>query len=661
MSFESQGQAYTFDWAFGSDATQSSIYDKVGKEAVQDVLSGYNGTIFAYGQTGSGKTHTMFGSDIYDDQCKGIIPRAAFDIFNAWDVNPDTKEIDVRCSMLEIYKENLRDLLTDDPMELKIKESPQRGVYVEGLAEYSIGCEDELMYWIDVGESRRVWAETRHNAVSSRSHSIFMLEVRQTFTNDSECQGTLNLVDLAGSEKVGKSGMQGQIFEEGTKINLSLSALGNVIHALTSSMEHIPYRDSKLTRLLQESLGGNYKTALVVTCSPHSSQLQDTMSAMKFAQRAKRIQNRVQINMKRSPDQLLKVIEELKEELRSRDLQIKQLIGHGASFIDEALRRPGGRLDLSVNQQFLAHIPEENLRENVRHKSANKVTYMSLHMLRCRSENKIRSEEQWVLEDVSDEGSANKANAGEAITNRFIDGSEADKQRAEEEDKTAGLARENERLKKRVSELTSRVEGLTKENGSLEYKLKQSEIACMEERKRVLILQDSLNKTELSVQESKHEQSNAALKDGSENVQLKIYANQVKALISALEDAETECFKLMKEKKENLRKETLEVCSLTVADYIAQDRQFEPHATAKWDKGLRTAGLAMAAESFILPAEVLFWFSHIAIDAQEQDGKRDSGGEEADDCEQICGGTWRSRGGLRQSRDHHLSSEEPAG
>ncbi len=561
VSFESVGQSYTFDWSFGPEATQQAIYEKVGKEAIEDVLSGYNGTIFAYGQTGSGKTYTMFGSDIYDDQLKGIIPRAAYDIFNVWDVNPDTKEIDVRCSMLEIYKENLRDLLTDDPLELKIKESPQRGIYVEGLSEYSIGCEDEFMYWIDTGESRRVWAETRHNTVSSRSHAIFILEVRQTFTNDSECQGTLNLVDLAGSEKVGKSGAQGQIFEEGTKINLSLSALGNVIHALTSNMEHIPYRDSKLTRLLQESLGGNYKTALVVTCSPHSSQLQDTLSAMKFAQRAKRIQNRVQVNIKNSPDQLLKVIEELKEELRARDCQIKQLRGSNSSFIAESLRHSPEN-----SSRFLAYIPEENADKEAageaRGKSSGKPRHVGVRLKRCKSENRMATL-RLAADEIGEEASANLANP--AVSGRL--GTQ------ETESRIAELLRENERLKKRVAELTAKVESLAKENGSLEYKLKQAEIATMEERKRVLVLEDSLNKMELKAGESKHTQTKKTLDEECENVQLKIYANHIKALSSALEDSEMECFRLLKERKERVKKDTLEICSMTVSDYVQRERQ----------------------------------------------------------------------------------------
>ena len=153
------------------------------------------------------------------------------------------------------------------------------------------------------------------NNYSSRSHSLFILEMIQKFPSEAEKRGRLNLVDLAGSEKVGKTGTSGETLEEAKKINLSLSCLGFVIHALTSNYEHIPYRDSKLTRILQESLGGNYKTTLLVACSPHSSNKEETISTLKFASRAKTIKNRYKMNIQNSPEALMAVIESLKVEL----------------------------------------------------------------------------------------------------------------------------------------------------------------------------------------------------------------------------------------------------------------------------------------------------------------------------------------------------------
>ena len=153
------------------------------------------------------------------------------------------------------------------------------------------------------------------NNYSSRSHSLFIMEIVQKFPSEAEKRGRLNLVDLAGSEKVGKTGVTGETLEEAKKINLSLSCLGNVIHALTSNYEHIPYRDSKLTRILQESLGGNYKTALIVAASPHSSNREESITTLKFASRAKTIKNRYKMNIQNSPEALMSVIESLKVEL----------------------------------------------------------------------------------------------------------------------------------------------------------------------------------------------------------------------------------------------------------------------------------------------------------------------------------------------------------
>ena len=178
---------------------------------------------------------------------------------------------------------------------------------------------------LEAGSNVRHVAATRVNKESSRSHTIFILRVNQKLPNGSEKHGILYLVDLAGSEKVGKTGATGETLEEAKKINGSLSALGNVIHALVLKASHIPYRDSKLTRILQESLGGNYKTSLVVTCSTHSTQKEETISTLRFAQRARSIKNQVRINIQNSPQQLQAMIMQLKYELGCALSQVKIL------------------------------------------------------------------------------------------------------------------------------------------------------------------------------------------------------------------------------------------------------------------------------------------------------------------------------------------------
>ena len=320
-------ETFTLDKFFGPENTQKEVYDFIGKSTIQDVITGYNGTIFAYGQTGSGKTFTMMGPDLFDEETRGVIPRAASQIFESIHQDESDTEYTLKCSMLEIYKETLRDLLKSGDSILRIKECTRKGIYVHGLNEVCITSEQDFIDVINSGEQMRTVAATRVNKNSSRSHLLLILEVRQKLPNDSEKKGILNLVDLAGSEKISHSGVTGNKLEEAKKINLSLSALGNVIHALTVNSEHVPYRDSKLTRLLQESLGGNFKTALIVACSPSSKFQDETINSLRFATRARAIRNKISLNIKNSPENYIKEIKKLKQELHSAQTQIETLKG----------------------------------------------------------------------------------------------------------------------------------------------------------------------------------------------------------------------------------------------------------------------------------------------------------------------------------------------
>jgi kinesin family protein 5 len=308
-------EAFKFGRVFSPVATQEEVYLAIGQPSVHDVIAGYNATVFAYGQSGSGKTFTMMGSDVFHDEIRGVVPRAITDLFGAVMQTDDSVEFTFKCSLLEIYKEQLRDLFDTHSTDLRIKESPSRGIYVENLSEISVAEEEEMLDLLVMGERLRTVASTKLNAQSSRSHQLFMVEVKQKLPNDTEKRGVLNLVDLAGSEKIGWSGVTGNKLEETKKINLSLSALGNVIHALAAHSEHIPYRDSKLTRLLQESLGGNYRTYLVVTCSPSKRHLEETLATLKFGQRAGIIKNKVTVNIKQTPEAYLRIIDGLKGQL----------------------------------------------------------------------------------------------------------------------------------------------------------------------------------------------------------------------------------------------------------------------------------------------------------------------------------------------------------
>ncbi|XP_066296014.1 osmotic avoidance abnormal protein 3-like isoform X2 [Branchiostoma lanceolatum] len=291
---------FTFDGSYDVGSTTEKIYDDVAYPLVESVVEGYNGTVFAYGQTGCGKSFTMQGIEEPATQ-RGIIPRAFEHIFESIAVAEDTKYL-VHASYLEIYNEEIRDLLgKDHKQKLELKEHPDRGVYVKELTKHSVHNVPECERIMEMGWKNRSVGATLMNADSSRSHSIFTIFLEMCST-DKEGEthlraGKLNLVDLAGSERQAKTGATGDRLKEATKINLSLSALGNVISALVDGKsKHIPYRDSKLTRLLQDSLGGNTKTLMIACLSPADNNYDETLSTLRYANRAKNIKNKPRIN-----------------------------------------------------------------------------------------------------------------------------------------------------------------------------------------------------------------------------------------------------------------------------------------------------------------------------------------------------------------------------
>ncbi|KAJ9093382.1 hypothetical protein QFC21_006412 [Naganishia friedmannii] len=320
---------FTFDRVFPSDSRQVEIFDFGVKGIVEDVMAGFNGTLFCYGQTGSGKTFTMMGSDIENAQMKGLIPRITEQIFASIARADGNVEYTVKVSYMEIYMERIRDLLAPANDNLSIHEDKTRGVYVKGLTDVYVGSETEVYAVMKAGGKARAISATNMNAESSRSHSIFVVGIHQkNVETGSQKSGNLYLVDLAGSEKVGKTGASGQTLEEAKKINKSLSALGMVINNLTDGKStHVPYRDSKLTRILQESLGGNSRTTLIINCSPASFNEAETLSTLRFGMRAKSIKNKARVNTEMSPAELRIVLSKIKGELVFVDTYKDALLG----------------------------------------------------------------------------------------------------------------------------------------------------------------------------------------------------------------------------------------------------------------------------------------------------------------------------------------------
>lgn len=290
---------FAFDHVFAMEVDQPVVFEHVGKPVLESALSGYNATIFAYGQTGSGKSYCMAGTPTNP----GIIPRVNELLWQR--VEQETRENEgkkflVQCSYFEIYNEIIFDLL-NPPTEkgklqggLQIKEHAVFGIYVKDLTDICVTDTGKLATLMDQGNKNRAVSSTMMNATSSRSHSIFTIKVSQKADKGAGCFAKINLVDLAGSERQKGTQATGKTLQEGANINKSLSALGNVINALVESANtgkkvFIPYRNSKLTRVLQESLGGNSLCTMLATLSPALSNFEETMSTVRYAQRAKAI------------------------------------------------------------------------------------------------------------------------------------------------------------------------------------------------------------------------------------------------------------------------------------------------------------------------------------------------------------------------------------
>ncbi|KAI9348316.1 P-loop containing nucleoside triphosphate hydrolase protein [Zopfochytrium polystomum] len=286
---------FTFDQVFGPTSQTREIYRASASDIVDMTLEGINGTIFAYGQTSSGKTYTMQGSPSEP----GIITMAMQDIFEK--ISQSAKCYVVKASYLEIYNENIKDLLLPGNENLKIHEHFSRGVHVGGLTELTVKSCAEVIALMNKGEINRHVGETNMNERSSRSHTILRIYIESRDVSEdvrSVKVSCLNLVDLAGSERASHTGAEGLRLKEGGSINKSLLALATVIARLSDGGDrgHIPYRDSKITRILQPSLGGNARTLIICTVTPSPRFVEDTISTLKFASRAKTIQNKPTVN-----------------------------------------------------------------------------------------------------------------------------------------------------------------------------------------------------------------------------------------------------------------------------------------------------------------------------------------------------------------------------
>ena len=302
---------FTFDGVFDPESTQKEVYEEVGKPVLKDVLQGYNGSILAYGQTGAGKTHSLLNSGMGidgkpDPKQAGLLPRLVAALFVH--IGADATSVyTVEASMLQIYNEQIDCLLGEDREKAQGLQVTGKSE-VRGLAWARCKTPNELLQCFQRGRNNLVYAETKMNKSSSRSHAVFQIKVakRPRATDGGKAGkgkiemratfGKLTVVDLAGSERIKKSGVVGAQLKEATNINSSLLAFGNIVQALAEKKKFIPYRDSKLTRILEDSVGGNCKTSLLVCCSPSADSSDETVSTLEFASRAARIEITATIN-----------------------------------------------------------------------------------------------------------------------------------------------------------------------------------------------------------------------------------------------------------------------------------------------------------------------------------------------------------------------------
>jgi len=313
---------FVFDRCLTSTMGQDLLYEQVGEPILENVLEGFSGTLFAYGQTGSGKSHSIMGPD----SDPGIIPQLARQLFDMAERDPrpnPASEMRIQMSFLEIYNEELKDLLDPRPRSKKlyVHQHPKLGVYVPHLTEAATDSVSDCMRLLDFGAKIRATAQTNMNSTSSRSHSVLTLRVAQVFSNGKIRNSSVNLCDLAGSERVKKSGAQGQRMREGASINGSLSVLGQVISKLASGADkkgvHVPYRQSKLTHLLMDALSGNSVTTMLANVSPAQSEADESMGTLRFAESVKKVRTKPQV-FELAPEEPAQLMESL-------NLQIKLL------------------------------------------------------------------------------------------------------------------------------------------------------------------------------------------------------------------------------------------------------------------------------------------------------------------------------------------------
>ena len=406
-------KSFTFDHTYDYRATQELIFSQTALPILESIMEGYNGTIFAYGQTGTGKTFTMEGNDNETD--KGIIPRSIDWIFNNIKNYP-AQQFLVRVSFVEIYNEEVRDLLSKvKRQKLNVREK-DKVFYVENVTVIQAENSQMTLDIMKAGRVNRATGATKMNPGSSRSHSIFSITVESSTLDEAgEAHykvGKLNLVDLAGSERQSKTESTGERFIEATKINLSLTCLGSVINKLVSGKsQYIPYRDSKLTMLLQDSLGGNTKTVMIANVGPADYNYDETLNTLWYASRAKKIKNKPRIN-EDPKDALLRQYQEEIELMKKKLMAM----GKGDLVMQISGKSGGGKNIVNEEKQIQKALEEmENERRQFKKQSEDAINKIK------EQKDKSEKEKAKLIAEIEKKNEENniKKKEGEALIAKY--------------------------------------------------------------------------------------------------------------------------------------------------------------------------------------------------------------------------------------------------
>ncbi|PIN00348.1 Kinesin-like protein [Handroanthus impetiginosus] len=372
---------YTFDYAFGPNSSNLDVYKRSIRSTIAGVVHGLNATVFAYGSTGSGKTYTMVGTQ--DDP--GLMVLSLNTIFDLMEKDKSSDNFEVTCSYLEVYNEVIYDLLEKSSGHLELREDPEQGIIVAGLRSIRVNSADKILELLNLGNSRRKTDSTEVNETSSRSHAVLEISVtrkQQEKYPNQVIRGRLALVDLAGSERATETNSGGQKLRDGANINRSLLALANCINALgkqqKKGLAYVPYRNSKLTRILKDGLSGNSQTIMVATISPAGSQYHHTVNTLKYADRAKEIKTHIQKNIgtvnahvsdyQKIIDNLQGEVSRLRKELAEKESQLsakptEKAADDEISWLNSLSQEISENVQERINlQKALIELEETNLR-----------------------------------------------------------------------------------------------------------------------------------------------------------------------------------------------------------------------------------------------------------------------------------------------------------